>query len=388
MDGAGNATTPIAGDTLVPVHYPDLSIVLEASWEADLWGRLKDLQSAAEAHALASVENTKLVVTALVSDVAVQYYEVLTQERIRALLERTLAQQERMLGIMRAQKDAGRTNELAVQQFGAQVASTQAQLAAVNREIRQAELGLSLLLAEPNVAFERDPNALVLVTEPSHGAGVPSALLRNRPDIRQAELALEAAKFSVSAAEAAFYPQLTLTAGAGYQAYHPEFLFSTPASLVYSVAAGLFAPLLNREGLEATLDASKAQQAEALAQYRAAILGAFVDVQNALVASAQATEIVSQRTRQQTLLAQAVENAEALFQAARATYLDVLEAQQAVLDAELSLSLALQERRLAQVRLYRALGGGWRGTLVEVRPSDEAEAERRDVPAGEEESAR
>lgn len=189
-------------------------------------------------------------------------------------------------------------------------------------------------------------------------AGVPSDLLRNRADIREAELRVQASSFDVETARKAFFPSLTLTAGVGYQAFNPERLFVTPESLVYSVAGGITAPLFNWTGLE-QLDVARAMQVQAMYSYQGAILRAFVEVASALVAVERTAEVVAQKKLEKAAISGTVDAGDALFRAGRATYLDVLLAQQNTLKADLELIDALREQRTAGIRLYRALGGGW-----------------------------
>ncbi|MDI3286825.1 TolC family protein [Polyangium sp. 15x6] len=358
MDGAGNATTDITPGRRVPVHYPDFVIGLQASWEIDLWGKLRSMRSSARAQYLATIEGTNLVITILVSEVALAYFELLALDHRTDILAQTVARQTQSLEIMRLQKEAGRANELGVQQFEGQLASTEAMVAATLRQRKETENQINLLLGRVPQPIVRSKDLLLRDVAAGISLGIPSDLLENRPDIREAELQVQATKFDVEAARKAFYPSLTLSAGVGYQAFDPRFLFVTPESLVYSAVGGITAPLLNRSGLEAQLDTSKAMQVQAMYNYQGVILRAFVEVENALVAVERTSEVVAQKKRQKVAVSGTVDTADALFRAGKATYLDVLLAQQNTLEAELELIDALLEQRLAGIGLYRALGGG------------------------------
>lgn len=365
MDGAGNAATQITPGRVVPTHLPDLYVGLRASWEADLWGRLKNLHGAARAHYLASVEGTNLVVTNLVADLASAYFELLALDETDGVVAKTIARQTEALDMMRLQKQAGRTNELAVQQFEAQLASTRALRSATLQRIREVENRINLLVGRTPRPIARTRGLLHREVAKTLAAGVPSELLGNRPDIRAAELEVEASRFDVAAARAAFFPHLTLSASVGYQAFDPRYLLSTPASIAYSAVAGLVAPLVNRRGIEARFASATATQIQAMVRYQRTVLTAFVEVVNGLSAIQHAAEIVGEQTRKREAVAETVSTADALFNAGKATYLEVLLAQQNTLDAELELIGALRDQQLTRIRLYKALGGGWHGALHE-----------------------
>ena len=359
VDGAGNAGTDIAPGQPVPTHVPDLFLGLQASWEPDLWRRLGSAQGAARARYLATIEAHHLVVTNLIGDVATAYFSLVALDDTARILAETIAQQAQALDMMRVQKDAGRTNELAVRQFAAQLAGTRALAERVQTETRDLELQLGVLLGRAQGPIARTPDALSRPV-PALAAGLPSELLRDRPDIREAELEVHAARLDVAAARAAFYPHLRLSADLGYEAFDPRFLLRTPASLAYSLAGGLISPLVNRRGIEAAFRTATAAQVSAMVRYQSVVLRSFADAASALSTLQHAAAIVDQQQARQDALADSVAAATELFRAGKATYLEVLLAQQQSLQAELDLNDARRDQLLAKVRLYKALGGGWR----------------------------
>jgi len=367
LDGAGAATTEITPGRLTPDPVAELSAGLHASWELDVWGKLRSLRGSARARYLASIEGANLVVTSLVADVAIAYFELLALDQVRDILRETLDRQTEALGMIRAQKDAGRANELAVQQFEAQLANTQALDAIAVQQTRELEHRSSVLLGRVPGPIPRSAQRLQRGVAPTIAAGIPSELLRNRPDLRAAELQLQASRLDVAAARAAFYPTINITAGVGYSAFDPRYLLSTPDSLVASIAGGLLAPLVNRRGLEAAFATAEATQIEAMYRYQSIVLTSFAEVATGLSALEQAAEVVAQRRRKKAAVAGTVEAADALFRAGKATYLEVLLAQQNTLEAELELIEALRDQHIASVRIYKALGGGWRGALQTTR---------------------
>ena len=193
--------------------------------------------------------------------------------------------------------------------------------------------------------------------------------MHNRPDIRAAELAVAAARLDVKAARAAFYPHLRISAELGYEAFDPRFLLRTPASLVASVVGGLVAPLVNRRGITGAYRAASATQVEAMVRYQGTVLRGFLDVATGLSAMQQSEEIVRHRQERKDALADTVDAANELFRAGKATYLEVLLAQQKTLEAELNLIDAMRDHHLVAIRLYKALGGGWRGVLGKLTAS-------------------
>jgi NodT family efflux transporter outer membrane factor (OMF) lipoprotein len=359
MDGAGNASTYITDDRMVPRNLPDLYLGLQASWEIDVWDKLKNQRQSAIASYLASIEGTNFVISNLVADVAVYYHELITLDNQLDIIRQTIAKQKRALEIVQAQKEAARANELAVQQFKAQLLDTETLEQSTQQQIGELENKLNFLIGRypqpitraKDVLFKKLPRQLL--------TGIPSQLLANRPDIRAAEQQIAASQFDVLAAKAAFYPNFNITAALGFQAFNPEFLFSSPASIAYSIAGTIIAPLINRKALEAQFNTAKANQITALYNYQKTILNAYVEVANQLIALERLEKINVLKTQQSEILSQSVDSANELYKAARANYLEVLTAQQNALQANLDHILILKQHKLATIGIYKALGGGW-----------------------------
>lgn len=359
MDGAGNASTEIRPGELVPERLPNFTVGLQSVWEMDLWGRLRSLRAAAIERYLASIDGTNLVLTSLVADLAAAYFDLLALDHLVDVLQRSAAQQAEALEVVRLQKIAGRTNELAVQQFEAQAADTRAREHDLAQRRVEAENRINVLLGRYPQRVPRGADNLFSNPAVPLSAGVPPDLLRNRPDIRAAELAVRAAKLDVKAARAAFFPTLTITAGAGYEAFRGTLLFNTPESLAYAAAAGLVAPLLNRRALEAQFIDARAEQIEAMYEYQRTVVLACTEVVNALSDIRYTEDIVADRMKQKVALEKSITTADALYRAGKATYLEVLLAQQNALQAEVELVEAFRRRRMANLVAYKALGGGW-----------------------------
>ena len=360
MDGAGNASTEITPGHIVPRNLPDLYVGLQASWEVDIWDKLKNQRKSAVASYLASVEGTNFVISNLVTDVAVYYNELTALDNQLGIIRQTITKQQQALEIVQVQKEAARANELAVQQFKAQLLNTQMLEKSTQQQIIELENKLNFLLGRYPQPIERSKELLFKAVPKQILTGIPSQLLINRPDIRAAELDIEASKFDVLAAKAAFYPNFTITANFGFQAFKPEFLFDSPASIAYSVAGTLLTPLINKNAIEAKFNTAKANQITAMYNYQKTILNAYVEVVNELANIKNLEKINTLRKQQSEVLKQSVDTANELYKSARANYLEVLMVQQNALQANLDLIIALKQHRIATIKIYKALGGGWK----------------------------
>jgi NodT family efflux transporter outer membrane factor (OMF) lipoprotein len=358
MDGAGNASTDITAGRPVPANLGDFYLGVQASWEIDAWGKVRNLKKAAESTVLASVEELHVVQTMLVADIAITWFELQALDHTRDVIERSIASQERALEIVQVQFAAGQVSQLAVQQFEARLVDTRALLVELVQEAKELEIALNVLLGRFPEPIERS-GPLSFEPLPEVALGLPSELLLLRPDVRQAEFQVEATKFGLKAARAEFFPRINLSAALGLQAFNPAYLFRLPESLAYSVVGGMVAPLINRKAIRAQFEWADAAQLEAVYNYQAVVLSAFADASTSLVRLASTDEIVLLKREQKAAVEQAVTTAELLYRAGKASYLEVLLAQQATLDADLDLIDAWRKQRLASVLVYKSLGGGW-----------------------------
>lgn len=363
MDGAGNISTEILPGKIVPIDLPDLYIALQATWEVDIWGRLRNQRKAAVSRLLASREGVHLVMTNVVADVAVAYYELVALDNELAIIRETVVRQEEALNVIERQKEAGRANELAVQQFAAQLLDTQALEKETEQRIVVTENFINLLLGRYPQPVPRDPASLAAPLPADPAVGMPSQLLRNRPDIRAAELEVIASRFDLKAARAAFLPNLNITAAYGFQAFDPALLFEHPASVAYQAVGGLITPLINRNALKARFHEASAQQLAAMYDYQERILTGHVEVVNELSDLGKLREAGDLRRQRNDVLQASVGVSRELYRNAKAGYIEVLLAQQNALSANLELVDVEKRQRFALVDLYKALGGGW--TAVE-----------------------
>jgi len=359
MDGAGNITTEITPGQLVPIHLPDFYLGLQASWEVDVWGKLRNKKKAALARFMESIEAKNLVVSNLIAEVANSYYQLLALDNKLEIIQENIKIQESALEMIKIQKLAGAANELAVQQFEIQLLNSKALILEVSLEISIAENRINFLLGRYPQPVKRDKSVLLLPVNSDIKVGLPSDLLQNRPDIRQSEFELMACKADVKAARAAFYPSFTITGSAGFQAFNPSFLFTSPESMVYGLIGSLAAPLINRNAIKAEFNYANATQIEAMYNYQKSILNGYVEVSNQIAIINNLDQIHDLRTEEVNIANSSIDVSNELFKTGNATYLEVLFTQQNSLDSRLSLIEVKTRQYQATIDLYKALGGGW-----------------------------
>lgn len=360
MDGAGNISTEMTPGKIVPVDLPDFYIGLQSSWEIDMWKKLRNRKNAAFSNFLASVEGANFVTTSLITEVATAYYQLIALDNEQDILSETIRNQEEVLDVIRYQKEAGRANELVVQQFKAQQLNTKTLEREVMQNILETENRINFLLGRYPQPIERTKTLLFRDLPLEIASGVPSKMLLNRPDIRAANFQVQSSKFDVKAANAEFLPSLTLTAGIGYQAFNPKFLFTTPASLAYSLVGGLAAPLINKNAIQARFNTAKSSQIIAMYEYQKTILTGYTEVVNELSKINALREISELKTQQSEVLEQSVETSNELYKSAKASYLEVLIAQQNAIQAKLEMVESHRRQLMSSVSIYKALGGGWK----------------------------
>jgi NodT family efflux transporter outer membrane factor (OMF) lipoprotein len=360
MDGAGNSTTQITPGQTIPTNLPDMYLGMQSSWEIDIWEKLRHQRESAISTYLASVEGTNFVISTLVADVASDYTELLALDNELALVQQTITKQQEALEVIQLQKEVGRANELAVQQFHAQLLNTKILEKNIQQQVIEVENKINFLLGNYPKPIKRNKDVFAHELPVQIASGFPSQLLANRPDIREAEFKIQATQFDLQAAKAAFYPNFTITASLGFQAFNPEFLFSSPASIAYSVFGTLVAPIINMNALKAQFNTAQANQLTAMYHYQKTVLNAYVEVANQLVAIENLQQVNLLKTQQNALLKKSVETSGELYKTARATYLEVLLAQQNALQSNIELIGVIKQQRLSAINIYKALGGGWK----------------------------
>lgn len=359
MDGAGNATTDITPGKLVPEHLPDFFIGAQAGWEIDLWGKLRSQNQAATARYLASIEGRNLVQTTLVAGIAEAYFNLQALDEQVKILDQYIELQQNALELVKAQKEAGAANELAVKQFENQLFDLRGERYELEQQIIENESIVNFLAGRFPQPVARTPFFLNQNLPAIAATGVPAQMLETRPDIRAAALELVASKADLNAARALFYPSLNMGAVIGTQAFRPDFLATKPASFMYNLAGGMMAPLVNKRAIQAEFNRADAYQLEALTNYHQTIVNAFTEAYNQVAFLKNLAVQFELKIEQTAIINRAVAVSDELFRSGRANYLDVLTAQQNGLETQLELVELRRRQWSATIGLYRALGGGW-----------------------------
>ncbi len=357
--GAGDASTEITPGREVPEALPDYMIALQASWEIDIWKKLRNAKKAAVSRYLATVEGRNFLLTNLIAEVANSYYELLALDNQLAIVKQNIDIQNNALRIVKLQKEATRVTELAVRRFEAQVLNTTSLQYDIRQKIVETENRINFLLGRYPQPIARSTQEMETLVPAVVQPGMPAQLMANRPDIRQAEQELAAAKLDVKVAKARFYPSLGISAAIGYQAFDPSYLIKTPQSLLYSIAGDLVAPLVNRNAIKATYYTANAKQVQAVFNYERTVLNAYIEVANRLSRISNIRQSYALKTQQVQALIQSVDISNTLFKSAQADYMEVLMTQRDALESRFELIESKKQQMNALVDIYQALGGGW-----------------------------
>lgn len=340
------------------VLYNAVGWTLSAAWEIDLWGRVRRATESARASLFAQENVRRGVRLSLVADVAANYFSLIELDRELAIAQDSTQAYKQTLDLFTRRFDAGRDSKLAVVRAQAAYDQSNATMASVTRAIRQQENILSVLLG----AYPRDIDrglALTAQTMPETPLGQTTELLRRRPDIQQAEDQMMSANAQIGVAIASFYPRIGLSALFGGQAPQFDDMFDS-GFRIWSVGAGLTGPIFQGGRLRANYEQSKAFWDQTISQYRGTVINAFRETSDALIAQQTLVGQRSSLESQINALQQSVDLSLQRYNDGRASYFEVLEAQQQLYAAEVGLAQTQRDQLLAVVNLYKALGGGWK----------------------------
>lgn len=331
------------------------SIALNASWEIDFFGKLRNAKERSKAALEQSIAYQQAVHTQLVATVAGSYYSLLMLDEQLRISERTLENWNENLRVIEAMKNAGRLNETSVLQSEATNVSLRAGIVTIKEQIAAMENTISSLLAIPTEHIER---GVLVDSEFSSeiSVGVPLQLLSNRPDVRMAESNLAQAFYATAEARSALYPSITLSGSAGFT--NSSGVTINPGNMLYSAVASIAQSIFNRGTLRAQVKISESQQEQALLQFNQALLDAGAEVNNALSEWQGAQERLVYGAREVELLASTLSKTELLMKYGSVNYLDILTAQLSLLQAELSYATERYNEAQGVISLYHALGGG------------------------------
>ncbi|MBP7409176.1 MAG: TolC family protein [Flavobacteriales bacterium] len=359
-NGAVEHNLEVDHDTKFPEPLPDFMVGVHASWELDIWKKLRNAKQAAVMRYLGSVEGRNFMVTNLVSEIANSYFELMALDNQLEILRSNITIQQDALAIVKLEKQAAKVTELAVRRFEAEVLKNRSVQFDIQQRIVETENRINFLVGRYPQPVARNSQAFSSLIPDTIYAGLPSQLLTQRPDIRQAELELTAAKLDVRSARANFYPSLRLTAGIGVNAFDASRLMETPASLLYNVAGDLVAPLINRNAIKAAYASANSRQLQAVYDYERCVLAAYVEVVNQLSNIQNLRRSYDLRAQQVDALSSSITISNNLFRSARADYMEVLLTQRDALESRFELVETRKQQMNAMVNVYQALGGGWK----------------------------
>jgi outer membrane protein, multidrug efflux system len=358
--GAGDASTEIIPGEIVPEHLTDITLGVKASWEVDIWGKLRSSKKAAIAKYLATIEGKNFVITNLIAEIANTYYELLAYDNQLDIIRETIQLQQNQLEIVKVQKEAAVVTELAVKQFEAQLLNAQSMEYEVKQSITENENKMNFLLGRFPQSIIRDKNTLTAQIPSKIQQGIPTQLLKNRPDIRQAELEIMAAKWEVKTAKLEFYPSLNVSGRIGLQAFRPSYLFHLPESMLYTLVSEMTGPIINRNAITAEYKSANAYQIQAMYEYQKTVFNGYVEVTNQLSNINNLEKRYTIKSKEVEIWKNSISIANDLFKSARANYLEVLTTQKEALAAKLELIEVKKQQFNTVSNVYKALGGGWR----------------------------
>lgn len=331
---------------------------LVASWEIDLFGRVRKLAASARADAEAAAANAESFRLALTSDVAATYFTLRALDHELSLVRNSLELRGKARQLAQARLTNGVAAELDVVRADAELAATEADVAAVANRRAALQNALAVLLGQAAPEFSLEPRATVATAFPTVPAGLPSALLERRPDIAAAERGLAAANARIGVAKAAFFPAISLTGAAGFASAEVDGLFKAD-SRIWSIGPSIYLPIFQGGRNRANLERSRAAYDESVARFRQQVLVAFREVQDALTAARLLAEQAAAQERALVASRRAVTLVQARYDAGLVSFLEVIDAQRTALATERGSAQLTALRLNAAVALIKALGGGW-----------------------------
>jgi multidrug efflux system outer membrane protein len=331
---------------------------LDFNWELDFWGKFRRATEAARANLAATEWGRQEIARELVANVAGAYFTLRALDLQLEITQRTLASRQDSLRLTRVLAEGGSTSLLDVRQAEQLVFTAGSEVPSLEQQIEQQENFISILLGNNPASVPRGRSLTDQPHVPAVPAGLTSSLLQRRPDIRQAEEQLMAANAEIGVARSQYFPQIVLTANAGYQSSALTALFTGPAGF-WTFGSTLAQPIFTAGRLRSNVRLAEAQEQEAVLFYKETIQGAFRDVSDGLIAYRKTQEF----REQQQLLVNSAQDAARLshmrYSGGVASYLEVLTNETNYFSAELSLVQAQLNELLALVQLYKGLGGGW-----------------------------
>jgi multidrug efflux system outer membrane protein len=357
--GSASLNGITANDFLHSKYLNDYNASLGLTWEADIWGKIKNKQSMALAQYLQTAEARKLLQTNIVAGVAEGYYNLLMLDAQLGIARANLALNDSTLRIIRLQYTAGEVTALGVQQAEAQELTAAELIPQLQQSILLQENSLSILSGSLPDVVERAKTLDDVPVRDALSGGVPAELLSRRPDVRSSELALTVANANVGINKAALYPTIVISPEGGWDNYLLKNWFNIPGSVFGAVVGGLTQPVFQRKKLKTAYQVSEVDREKTVIQFKQSVLVAVGEVSDAMGKISKLREQRVVVTSRVDTLQLAIANANSLFRNGLANYLEVITAQSNVLQSELELASIKKGQLSAEVELYRSLGGGW-----------------------------
>ena len=357
LEGAGIISDPYLPGKFFSLTHGNFSNGISLSWQLDVYRQLRNARDAAGQRLNVAIERRNYFITRLAADVAENYYRLMALDKRLENLNLTIDLQEQSLEIARSLKEGARGNELGVQRFLAEVRRNQSEKLIVNQDIVVTENRINFFVNRFPQPVERVSAGFYELNINALKVGVPSQLLQNRPDIRQAERDLAANGLDVKVARINFFPQLVLNGGTGLDAFLFNHLFE-PQAVIGNIAGGVVGPFVNKRAIRAQYLTANARQLQSIYNYQRVVLNAFTEVINRVSMVEKFTSSLAIKKQQLEALETSVVVANRLFQNAKTEYIDVLLAQRDLRDARMSLIDIKVEQLSAIVNTYQALGGG------------------------------
>ncbi len=358
-NGAVEEQLDIKEGKAFPDPLPNYQFGLQASWELDVWKKLRNATQVAVMEYMASQEGQRFLITNLVAEIGNAYYELVALDNQLVNLDQNISIQQNALAATKELKQYARASALAVKRFEAEVKKNESRRYVIKQKQVELENRINFLLGRTPQPIARSSDGFMTLQPKVLATGLPSELLENRPDIRQAELELKAAKLNIKVAKANFYPSFSIGANVGFQAFNPKYLLNLPTSLAYTLGGEVVAPLINRNAITAVYKNASASQIKAAYEYEQSIINAYTEVSNQMANIDNLEKNYQLKQVQVDALNESTEIANQLFKAARAEYLEILLTQREVLEAKSELIETKQKQMSAMINLYRSLGGGW-----------------------------
>jgi NodT family efflux transporter outer membrane factor (OMF) lipoprotein len=341
-------------------HIEDFSANIGISWEADIWGKVRNRKRSALATYLQTAEARKAVQTGIITMVAQSYYNLLMLDEQLKVAQRNVRLTDSTVRILQLQQEAGQVTALATQQAMAQQLVAAQLIPQLEQDIELVENNLSILTGSVPQRIERNAELDNLEIPASLPAGIPAQMVSNRPDVKSRELALTVANARVGLAKADFYPALNITATGGVNSFKASNWFNLPASLFGVVTGAIAQPLLQRRAIRTNYNIAKIEREKTVIEFKQSVLQAVSEVSGAMVKIEKLNEQYRAASNRAEVLQQATKNAQLLFQSGMANYLEVITAQSNSLQSELALANIKLAHLNAVTELYRAVGGGWK----------------------------